>query len=61
MALSLTLIGIVMILAVFRDVFRTLFPYAEKMTASKISPRPFGKCFTDWACAILRCSTQLGL
>jgi hypothetical protein len=28
--------GIVLILAVLRDMFRTLFPYAEKITTSKV-------------------------
>ncbi len=36
MALLFTLIGITLILAVLRDVFRTLFPYAEKITASRV-------------------------
>jgi hypothetical protein len=35
-AIFFTLIGIVLILAVLRDVFRTLFPYAEKNTTSKV-------------------------
>lgn len=36
MAIFFTLMGIVLILAVLRDVFRTLFPYAEKNTTSKV-------------------------
>lgn len=36
MALSFTLIGITLILAVLRDIFRTLFPYTEKITASRM-------------------------
>lgn len=36
MALSFTLLGIALVFAVLRDVFRTLFPHAEKITASKV-------------------------
>ena len=36
MALLFTLIGIALIFTVLRDVFRTLFPYAEKIAASKV-------------------------
>jgi hypothetical protein len=31
-----TLMGIALILAVLRDVFRTLFPYTEKITVSRV-------------------------
>ncbi len=41
MDLLFTLIGIALIFAVFRDVFRTLFPYAEKVTASKVVAKAF--------------------
>ena len=36
MTIFVTLLGIVLILAVLRDVFRTLFPYTEKVTASRV-------------------------
>ena len=41
LALLFTLIGIALILAVLRDVFRTLFPYAEKITASRVVAKAF--------------------
>lgn len=41
MALFFTLIGIALIVAVLRDVFRTLFPYAEKITASTMITKAF--------------------
>jgi hypothetical protein len=36
-----TVIGIALILAVLRDIFRTLFPYAEKITVSRVLVRAF--------------------
>ena len=36
MAIFFTLMGIALILAVLRDVFRTLFPYTKKITASRV-------------------------
>ncbi len=41
MALLLTLIGIALIFAVFRDVFHTLFPYAGKLTVSRLVAKAF--------------------
>lgn len=41
MGLLFTLIGIALILAVLRDVFRTLFPFAEKITASRVVATAF--------------------
>ncbi len=41
MTILLTLIGIILILAVLRDVFRTLFPYTEKTTAGRVVAKAF--------------------
>lgn len=41
MALLLTLIGATLIFAVFRDVFHTLFPYAGKLTVSRVVTKTF--------------------
>jgi hypothetical protein len=43
--LLFTLIGIALILAVLRDVFRTLFPSAEKVSASQALARAFWRGF----------------
>ena len=41
MTILFTLIGITLILAVLRDAFRTLFPYTEKTTASRVVAKVF--------------------
>jgi hypothetical protein len=42
-AIFFTLMGIALILAVLRDIFRTLFPYTEKITASRMVAKVLGR------------------
>ena len=57
MTLLLTLIGIALILAVFTDVFLTLFPDAGKLAVSRLVVKGFWRGLTGWAYAAPSCST----